>query len=58
MLKIIEKILEPTKIEVGSSFLLKIKVEDNYFKRRKIISEDNKVLITEDGKKIRTEWGV
>lgn len=58
MSKIIEKILEPAKIEVGSSFLLKIKVEDDYFKRKKIISEDNKILITEEEEKIRTEWGV
>lgn len=58
MSKIQEIILEPTKITVGSNFLLKVKVEDDYFKRRKIISENNKVLITENGKKIRTEWGI
>lgn len=58
MSKIQEIIIEPTKIKVGSNFLLKVKVEDDYFKRRKIISENNKVLITENEKKIRTEWGI
>ena len=58
MSKIQEIIIEPTKIKVCSNFLLKVKVEDDYFKRRKIISENNKVLITENGKKIRTEWGI
>lgn len=57
MPKIVEKIIEPNKIEVGSFFKLKIKVEDKYFSKRRLISEDNRYLITEDNKFIKTEWG-
>lgn len=56
MSRIIEKIVEPTKIYVGSTFKLKIKVQDDYLQYRQIISEDSKILITEDGKQISTEW--
>lgn len=55
--KIIEKILEPSKIHVGSKFLLKIKVQDEYNIISSIVTEDGKKLITEDGKSLRTEWG-
>ena len=54
--KITEKILEPNKIRVGSKFLLKIKVEDNFAFSKKLITEDGKALITENGNTILTEW--
>lgn len=56
MSRIIEKIVEPTKIYVGSTFKLKIKVQDDYLQYRQIITENGKILITEDGKQISTEW--
>lgn len=56
MSRIIEKIVEPTKIYVGSTFKLKIKVQDDYLQYRQIITENDKILITEDGKRIITEW--
>ena len=55
--KITEKILEPTKIYVGSKFLLKIKVEDNFAFTKQLKTEDNKNFLTEDNKLILTEWG-
>ncbi len=54
--KITEVIIEPSKIYVNSTFLLKIKVEDDIKKKKYIITEDNKRIITEDGKTIITEW--
>lgn len=58
MSKILEKIVEPSKIYVGSTFKLKIKVQDDYFNRKKIITEDNMLITTQSGKVIRTEWGI
>lgn len=58
MSKILEKIVEPSKIYVGSTFKLKIKVQDDYFNRKRIITEDNMLITTQSGKVIRTEWGV
>ena len=57
MSKIQEVIVEPNKIEVGSTFKLKVRVIDSYIKKQKIISENKKNIITEDEEKIRTEWG-
>ena len=54
--KIIEKIVEPSKVYVGSTFKLKIKVYDEYF-RRNIVAENGLIILTENGKTIRTEWG-
>ena len=57
MSKIIETIVEPNKIEVGSTFKLKVRVIDIYIKKQIIISEDKKIITTEAEEKIRTEWG-
>lgn len=57
MNKIIEKIVEPNKIEVGSTFLLKIKVKDILTSAKIISTEQRKILVTEDNKPIRSEWG-
>lgn len=58
MSKILEKIVEPSKIYTGSTFKLKIKVQDDYFNRKRIITEDNMLIATQSGKVIRTEWGI
>lgn len=58
MSKITQILLEPNKIYVGSNFKIKVKVEDDYFYRKKIVSEDNLILVTENGEQIRTEWGI
>lgn len=58
MSNIVERILEPAKIYAGSSFRLKLKVKDGSLLYRQIVSEDNQVLITEDGEQIITEWSV
>lgn len=55
--KIIEKIVEPSKIFVGEKFTLKIKVKDAIPIKQFIITENSQILITEDNKKIITEWG-
>ncbi len=57
MSKIIETIVESDKIEVGSTFKLKVRVIDSYIKKQIIISEDKKIITTETEEKIRTEWG-
>lgn len=57
MNKIIEKIVEPNKIEVGSTFLLKIKVKDILTSKKILVTEQGKSIITEDNKPIRSEWG-
>lgn len=51
--KIIEKLVEPSKILVGSTFLLKVKVE--FIKSYELITEDNDNIITEAGEKLITE---
>ena len=56
MAQIIEKIVEPARIEVGSKFKIKIKVEDILISKKAFITEDLINLITEDGKIIRSEW--
>lgn len=55
--KIIEKIVEPSKIFVGEKFTLKIKVKDAILIKQYITTENSQILITEDNKKIITEWG-
>lgn len=55
--KIIEKILEPSKIYTSDKFILKIKVRDAVPIKQYIITENNQKLIAEDNKKIITEWG-
>ena len=51
--KIIEKIIEPVKVETGSNFLLKIKVQ--FIPSYQLITEANDKLITETGKNLITE---
>lgn len=57
MARIIEKIVEPSRIEVGSLFKIKVKVADIFSSKEYFITESGIKLITEDGKLIRTEWG-
>lgn len=57
MNKIIEKIVEPNRIEVGSTFLLKVKVKDILTSAKLISSEQGIQLVTEDNKPLRSEWG-
>lgn len=57
MSKIQEIIVEPNNIVVGSTFKLKVRVIDSYLNKKKIVSENRKIITTEDGKNIRTEWG-
>ena len=57
MPEIIEKIIEPSRIEVGSIFKIKIKVKDILTSKKIFKTESGITLITEDGKLIRTEWG-
>ena len=42
----------------GSTFKLKLKVQDDYFYKKNLVTENEMTLITEDNKKIITEWGV
>lgn len=58
MSKIQEIILEPSRIYADSTFKLKIKVQDDYFNRKRIMTENNVLITTQGGKIIRTEWGV
>ena len=57
MSKIQEIIVESNRIEVGSTFKLKVRVIDSYKYKKIIISENKRKLLTEDGKIIRSEWG-
>lgn len=57
MARIIEKIIEPSRIEVGSLFKIKVKVEDILKSKKIFVTERSIKLITEDGKLIRSEWG-
>lgn len=58
-MKILEIITEPTKIYVNSKFTLKMKIEPSVYRLKKyfITEDENKnKFITENGKKIITEW--
>lgn len=57
MAQIVEKIIEPSRIEIGSKFKLKIKVEDILISKKRLMTEDEIKLITEGGMIIRSEWG-
>lgn len=50
MSKIQEIIVEPNKIVVGSTFKLKVRVIDSYLNKKKIVSENRKIIATEDEK--------
>lgn len=51
--KILEKIVEPSKIFTGSTFKLKVKVE--FIQSYNLITEDEENLITEDEENLITE---
>lgn len=51
--KIIEKIIEPSKIEVGSTFLIKVKVQ--FTPSYQLVTENSDTLITETGENLITE---
>ena len=57
MARIVEEIIEPAKIEAGSIFKIKVRVEDVLTSKKIIVTEDFAKIITEDGNTIRTEWG-
>lgn len=57
MPRITEKIVEPSRIEVGSLFKIKVKVFDILTSKKIFITERGNKIITEDGKLIRSEWG-
>ena len=57
MNKIVEKIVEPNKVEVGSTFLLKVKVYDILTSAKILTTEQKRIIVTEDNKPIRSEWG-
>ena len=51
--KILEKIIEPSKIIVGSSFLLKVKVD--LIESYQLVTERGENIITEQDENIITE---
>lgn len=51
--KILEKIIEPSKIIVGSSFLLKVKVD--LIESYQLVTERGENIITERGENLLTE---
>lgn len=53
MTKILEKIVEPSRIELGSVFLLKIKVDR--VKSYNLITETNEELVLENNENLITE---
>lgn len=53
MSKILEKIIEPSKIIVGSTFLVKVKVEK--IQSYNLVTETDNTIILESGENIITE---
>lgn len=51
--KITEKIIEPSKVIVGSTFLIKIKVD--MIESYRIVTERGENIITEQGENLLTE---
>ena len=51
--KILETLVEPAHIEVGSTFLLKVKIQ--FTQSYQIITEANESIVTETGDKLITE---
>ena len=51
--KILETLVEPAHIEVGSTFLLKVKIQ--FTQSYQIITEANESLVTETGDNLITE---
>lgn len=58
MARITDILIEPSnELKINQSFIVKIKVEDEYLIAKEIITENNINIITEDGNIIRTEYG-
>ena len=57
MVQIKEFIIEPSVVYVNDRFKVKVRVQDDYKNKKKLITEDCKHIITENIKIIRTEWG-
>lgn len=57
MSKFQEIIIEPNRIEISSTFKLKVRVIDKYQYKQNIVSENNICIMTENDKNIKTEWG-
>lgn len=53
MSKILEKIVEPSKVEVSSNFLLKIRVER--IKSYKLATQTEECIVLESGESLITE---
>lgn len=51
--KILETLVEPSKIEVGSTFLLKVKIQ--FTRSYQIVTENNDNIITENEDNLITE---
>lgn len=51
--KILETLVEPAKIEVGSTFLLKVKVQ--FVQSYQLITETNDSILAENGDNLITE---
>lgn len=51
--KILETLVEPSRIEVGSTFLLKVKIQ--FTRSYQLITENNENLITESEDTLITE---
>ena len=57
MARIVEKIIEPSRIDAGSIFKIKVRVEDVLTSKKIFVTEDSIKIVTEEGNIIRTEWG-
>lgn len=51
--KILETLVEPSRVEVGSTFLLKIKVQ--FVQSYQLITETNDSILAENGDNLITE---
>ncbi len=49
--------IEPNRVYVGENFKIKVRVQDDYKYKKRLIAENGKSLIIEANKKLRTEWG-
>lgn len=57
MIRILDLVVEPSKVYVNQAFKIKVKVQDDYTSKKMIISENNHQIISETGDYLRTEWG-
>ena len=51
--KILETLVEPSRVEVGSTFLIKVKVQ--FTPSYQLVTENSDTLITETGENLITE---